>query len=218
VLSRLLDDPEQPYVVVLGGAKISDKLPVMENLLPLVDLMLVGGGMCFTLLAAGGYEVGSSLVEDDMVDEVQKLLASDQGGKILLPADVIAADGFEAEAPHRTVPATAIPAGTIGLDIGPETVSRFGSVVESAATVFWNGPMGVFEWDAFRSGTTGLAEAMARGRGYTVVGGGDSVAALRYLGLDSDVSHISTGGGAGLEVLQARPLPGIEALRRWTHA
>lgn len=218
VLSRLLDDPEQPYVVVLGGAKISDKLPVLENLLPLVDLMLVGGGMCFTLLAAGGYEVGSSLVEEDMVDEVRKLLASDQGGKILLPADVIAADGFEAEAPHRTVAATAIPAGTIGLDVGPETVSRFGSVVESAATVFWNGPMGVFEWDAFRSGTTGLAQAMARGRGYTVVGGGDSVAALRYLGLDSDVSHVSTGGGAGLEVLQGRPLPGIEALRRWAHA
>jgi phosphoglycerate kinase len=218
VLSRFLEGPDQPYVVVLGGAKISDKLPVMERLLPLVDLMLVGGGMCFTLLEAGGYQVGSSVVEHEMVDAVRSLLQADQGGKILLPADVVVADAFEAQTPHRTVAATAIPSGTMGLDVGPETVTTFASVIEGAATVFWNGPMGVFEWNSFRAGTTGVAQAVARSSGYTVVGGGDSVAALRSLGLDSRVSHVSTGGGAGLEMLQGKPLPGIEALRKWGNA
>ena len=215
---RLLHEPPQPYVVVLGGAKVADKLPVIESLLPLVDLMLVGGGICFTLLAAGGFEVGSSLVEEDMVEDVKEVLESHEGGKILLPLDVVAAEALAEDANHQTVPATAIGADDIGLDIGPETVERFGSIVESAATVFWNGPMGVFEWDAFAAGTAGLAGAVARCEGLTVVGGGDSVAALRALGRDGDVSHVSTGGGAGLEMLKGATLPGIEALGRWANA
>ena len=215
---KLLHEPPQPYVVVLGGAKVADKLPVIESLLPLVDLMLVGGGICFTLLAAGGFEVGSSLVEEDMVEDVREVLESHEGGKILLPLDVVAAEALAEDANHQTVPATAIGADDIGLDIGPETVERFGSIVESAATVFWNGPMGVFEWDAFAAGTAGLAGAVARCEGLTVVGGGDSVAALRALGRDGDVSHVSTGGGAGLEMLKGATLPGIEALGRWANA
>jgi phosphoglycerate kinase len=213
---RLLRDPERPYVVVLGGAKVSDKLEVIKNLLPSVDLMLVGGGMCFTLLKAGGYRVGDSLVEDAMVGEVKRILEGPGGSKIVLPDDIVVADRFASDADHRVVPGTAIPDGTMGLDIGPETVGRFGGVIEEAESVFWNGPMGVFEWPAFRHGTAGIAAAVASSDGYTVVGGGDSVAALRLLGRDDEVAFVSSGGGAGLEILEGKNLPGIAALERWS--
>ena len=217
-LERLARTPKRPYVVALGGAKIADKLPIMEHLLPKVDLMLVGGGMCFTLLSAGGYEIGSSLVDEESMDDVSALLESTEGGKILLPLDVVAANEFTSSAEVATVPATGIPRGHMGLDIGPSTVATFGAVIEEAASVFWNGPMGVFEWEQFRSGTAGVAAAVARCDGYTVVGGGDSVAAIRMLGRENDVSHLSSGGGVGLEFLRGRPLPAIEALRRWSVA
>jgi len=213
---RLLGEPDRPYVVVLGGAKVSGKLEVIKHLLPKVDLMLVGGGMCFTLLKAGGYRVGDSLVEESMIDEVRGVLGGPGGAKIVLPDDLVVADRFAADAEHRVVPGTAIPDGMMGLDIGPETVRRFGAVIEEAASVFWNGPMGVFEWPAFRNGTAGIAEAVASSDGYTVVGGGDSVAALRLLSRDDEVSFVSSGGGAGLEILEGKNLPGIVALERWS--
>lgn len=212
---RLLVNPGRPYAVVLGGAKVSDKLAVIENLLPTVDTMLIGGGMCFTLLAAQGHEVGTSLVQDDQVEAVRALLEGPDGHKIALPTDIVAADAFQEDADFETVPADAIPAGTIGLDIGPETAEAFGSTIESAASVFWNGPMGVFEWEPFRSGTAAVAEAMSRSDGFTVVGGGDSAAVLRLLGMADMVSHLSTGGGAGLELLEGKELPGVAVLERW---
>ncbi len=214
--ARLLGEPERPYVVVLGGAKVSDKLEVIKHLLPTVDLMLVGGGMCFTLLKAGGYSIGDSLVEESMIDEVKAVLDGPGGSKIVLPDDLVVADAFAADAAYRIVPGTAIPDGMMGLDIGPETVRRFGSVIEEAASVFWNGPMGVFEWEAFRNGTAGVAAAVASSNGYTVVGGGDSVAALRLLERDDEVSFVSSGGGAGLQMLEGKNLPGIAALERWS--
>lgn len=214
--ARLLGAPERPYVVVLGGAKVSDKLEVIKHLLPTVDLMLVGGGMCFTLLKAGGYGVGDSLVEESMIGEVRAVLDGPGGSKIVLPDDLVVADRFAADAAHRIVPGTAIPDGMMGLDIGPETIRRFGRVIEEAASVFWNGPMGVFEWEAFRAGTAGIAAAVASSSGYTVVGGGDSVAALRLLELDREVSFVSSGGGAGLQMLEGKTLPGIAVLERRT--
>ena len=215
---RLGGDRSHPYVVVLGGAKISDKLGLIGRLLPQVDLMLVGGGMCFTLLAAAGYEVGDSLVDRDLVDDVKQLLGSDTGGKILLPDDLVVGDRFSPDSEVSVRSATALRKGDVGMDIGPETVARFGSVIANAARVFWNGPMGVFEWPAFRAGTAGVADAVARCAGFTVVGGGDSVAALRRLGREADVSHLSTGGGVGLTLLEGRELPAVEALRRWSDA
>jgi phosphoglycerate kinase len=217
-LGRLLDQPAHPYVVVLGGAKVSDKLGVMRHLLPSVDLMLVGGGMCFTLLAAGGHEIGDSLVEESMLGEVAALLRSPDGGKIMLPDDIVVADRFAADAGFETYPATEMPSSGLGLDVGPATVARFGAVIEGAASVFWNGPMGVFEWESFRAGTEGVAAAVAGSAGFTVVGGGDSVAAIRMLGRDDEVGHVSSGGGAGLEMLEGKELPGIAALRRWADA
>jgi len=214
-LSHLLDNPARPYVVVLGGAKVSDKLGVMRHLLPRVDAMLVGGGMCFTLLAAQGYEVGSSLVDDEQRGEVAALL-DEYGDRIRLPVDIVVAEGFAAASPHHTTAADAIPHGGMGLDIGPETVARFAAEIEEAGSLFWNGPMGVFEWEAFRSGTAGVAAAVAACRGFSVVGGGDSVAAIRLLGREGDVSHVSTGGGAGLEMLEGKVLPGVAALERWS--
>jgi phosphoglycerate kinase len=212
-LSRLLTDPPRPYVVVLGGAKVADKLGVMRHLLPRVDRMLVGGGMCFTLLAARGLEVGSSLVDADHIGEVGELLA-EHSDKIVLPLDVVVGDRFAEDATPGTVRAHAIEAGQIGLDIGPATVELFTDHVATAGAVFWNGPMGVFEWEASRTGTDALAASVAGCRGFTVVGGGDSVAAVRQLGLQDRFSHVSTGGGAGLEMLEGRLLPGIEALER----
>jgi phosphoglycerate kinase len=214
-LSRLLDDPSRPYVVVLGGAKVADKLGVMRHLLPRVDRMLVGGGMCFTLLSAQGHEVGDSLVDADHLEDITELLA-EHGDKIMLPVDIVVADGFAADAAHRTVAADSIPAGTMGLDIGPESVARFATEIEAARRLFWNGPMGVFEWEPFRAGTAGIAEAVAACPGFSVVGGGDSVAAIRMLGRDDEVSHVSTGGGAGLEMLEGKTLPGVAALEKWS--
>ncbi|NQV05448.1 phosphoglycerate kinase [bacterium] len=214
---RLLNDPERPFTVLLGGAKVSDKLGVMQALLPKVDVMLIGGAMCFTLLAAEGYDIGDSLVESDMIDEVRDVLDGEFGGRVSLPLDLVVGDDFSAETAHQVVPATAIPGGTIGLDIGPETRDRFGAVIRGADTVFWNGPMGVFEWEAFAEGTLAVARSVAASTGYTVAGGGDSVAALRSFGMEDSVSHLSTGGGAGLELLESGTLPGVEALERWTN-
>lgn len=217
-LSSLLGEPNRPYVVILGGAKVSDKLAVMEHLLPRVDKMLVGGGMCFTLLAARGYEVGDSLVEESMVDVVRDLLVGEHGHKIMLPTDLIVASAFAANAEHRVVAATAIPPEMMGLDIGPESTAAFANTIDEASSVFWNGPMGVFEWEAFRAGTAGVADAIADTEAFTVIGGGDSVAAIRLLGREDQVSHVSSGGGAGLELLEGKELPGISALERWSDA
>lgn len=216
-LSQLLRDPPRPYVVVLGGAKVSDKLGVMRNLLPKVDAMLVGGGMCFTLLSAQGHNVGTSLVEEDMIDEVGRLLGSEWGSRIHLPEDIVVAEAFAEDARHRTVPATAMPEDGMGLDIGPAAAKHFAGVIADAGSVFWNGPMGVFEWEAFRAGTEVVAQAFAASPAFTVAGGGDSVAALRRFGLTDQISHVSTGGGAGLEFLEGDMLPGLVALERWTN-
>jgi phosphoglycerate kinase len=214
-LSYFLSDPPRPYVVVLGGAKVSDKLGVIKNLLPKVDSMLIGGGMCFTLMRARGLEAGASLVEDDLVGEVRAILDGPDGGKLVLPSDLVVADRFSAEAASKTVASHAIPVDWLGLDIGPETQRLFAQIVSEASSVFWNGPMGVFEWEPFRSGTTAVATALAECRGFTAVGGGDSVAALGLLGLEGRVSHVSTGGGAGLEFLEGKELPGVAVLARW---
>jgi len=212
VLRTLTTDPQRPYVVVLGGAKVSDKLAVIEALLPKVDKLLIGGGMCFTFLKAQGHEVGSSLLEPEMVDTCRDLLARG-AGRIVLPTDIVAATAFAADAEHSVVPATAIPTDRMGLDIGPETVAAFASILAGAKTVFWNGPMGVFELAPFAAGTRGVAEAITKVDGFTVVGGGDSAAAVRALGLPADAfGHISTGGGASLEYLEGKTLPGLQAL------
>ncbi|WP_432898752.1 phosphoglycerate kinase [Micromonospora matsumotoense] len=212
VLGRLAGEPERPYVVVLGGSKVSDKLAVIEALLPKVDRLLIGGGMCFTFLKAQGHEVGTSLLEQEMVETCGNLLAR-ADGKILLPVDVVVADAFAPHAAHDTVPADGIPSHRLGLDIGPETVAGFTAALSPAKTVFWNGPMGVFEMPAFANGTRGVAEAITKTDAFTVVGGGDSAAAVRALGLDeSSFGHISTGGGASLEYLEGKTLPGIAAL------
>jgi len=217
-LSVLLGEPERPFLVILGGAKVSDKLAVMEHLLPRVDRMIVGGGMCFTLLVAQGHEVGESLVEESMVDVVAGLLAGENGEKIVLPTDIVAASAFAENAAHEVVPVEAIPEGAMGLDIGPASTELFRGIIDEAASVFWNGPMGVFEWESFRVGTAGVAEALARTDGFTVIGGGDSVAAIRLLGREDQISHVSSGGGAGLELLEGKVLPGIAALERWNNA
>jgi phosphoglycerate kinase len=217
-LSRFLVDPEVPYVVVLGGAKVSDKLGVMGNLLPRVDAMLIGGGMCFTLLKAKGVDVGASMVEEAMIDTVRAFLQGTDSEKIILPSDVVVADEFAETAEHKEVYVKDIPAGWMGLDVGRETNQLFASVIRTAETVFWNGPMGVFEWAPFRSGTEAVARAMAETTAFTAVGGGDSVAALRMIGLDTEVSHVSTGGGAGLEFLEGRDLPGVKVLEKWVGA
>ena len=212
VLSKLTGSPQRPYVVVLGGSKVSDKLAVIEALLPKVDKLLIGGGMCFTFLAAQGREVGKSLLESEMIDTCRDLLARAEG-RIVLPVDVVAATEFSADADHVTVPVDAIPADRLGLDIGPRTVAEFTQVIDGAKTVFWNGPMGVFELAPFAAGTRGVAEAISKVGGFTVVGGGDSAAAVRALGLDETAfGHISTGGGASLEYLEGKTLPGIAAL------
>ena len=215
-LSKLLADPPHPFTVVLGGAKVSDKLGVIKSLLPKVDMMLIGGGMCFTLLKAEGYEIGSSLVEEDRLEEVTEVLRSAYGDRIRLPDDVVVADRFMADAERQVVARNAIPEDWMGLDIGPQTAEGFAAAIRGSSAVFWNGPMGVFEWERFRSGTEEVARALTDHAGFTVVGGGDSVAALRMLGLEGEVSHLSTGGGAGLEMLEGKTLPGLAALEKWT--
>jgi phosphoglycerate kinase len=212
VLTRLTQDPERPYVVVLGGSKVSDKLAVIEALLPKVDRLLVGGGMCFTFLAAQGHGVGRSLLEKDQVETCGRLLA-EAGERIVLPVDVVCAPEFSAEVETTTVPIDQIPDDQLGLDVGPRTVEAFGRELGGARTVFWNGPMGVFELAPFQAGTRGVAEAVAAVDGLSVVGGGDSAAAVRQLGLDEAAyGHISTGGGASLEYLEGRELPGLAVL------
>jgi phosphoglycerate kinase len=212
VLTRLTSEPDRPYVVVLGGSKVSDKLAVIEALLPKVDRLLVGGGMCFTFLAAQGHGVGTSLLESDQVETCRRLLA-EAGDRIVLPVDVVCAAEFSAEAPTTTVGVEEIPDGQMGLDVGPRTVELFGEALTGAHTVFWNGPMGVFELAPFQAGTRGVAQSVAAVDGLSVVGGGDSAAAVRQLGLDEEsYGHISTGGGASLEYLEGRDLPGLSVL------
>ena len=220
VLERLTERAERPYAVVLGGSKVSDKLGVISHLIERVDTLLIGGGMVFTFLAAQGHAVGSSLLEEDQLDTVRGYLAqaSERGVKIVLPTDIIVAEAFAADAAHEVVPADAIEtsafgAGGIGLDIGPDSAAAFAAVIRDSATVFWNGPMGVFEMAAFAEGTRSVALALTETDGFTVVGGGDSAAAVRALGFaDSDFGHISTGGGASLEFLEGKTLPGLEVL------
>ncbi|WP_204044919.1 phosphoglycerate kinase [Acrocarpospora phusangensis] len=215
VLKRLTEDPARPYAVVLGGAKVSDKLGVIANLLTKVDRLLIGGGMAYTFLKAQGYEVGKSLLQEDKLGDVRGFLdeAAARGVELVLPVDVLAAEGFAADAAHEAVDATAIPADREGLDIGPRTRELFAAKLADAKTVFWNGPMGVFEFDAFSGGTRAVAEALIASDAFTVVGGGDSAAAVRRLGLPEDgFSHISTGGGASLEYLEGKTLPGLAAL------
>jgi phosphoglycerate kinase len=212
VLRQLTGEPKRPYVVVLGGSKVSDKLAVIESLLPKVDSLLVGGGMCFTFLKAQGFEVGDSLLEEDLVDTCRRLLERSEG-KIGLPPDIVVATELTDDAQTRVVAADSIPPGTKGLDIGPAAVAAFSAVLADAQTVFWNGPMGVFEVAPFAVGTKGIAEAVAACPGLSVVGGGDSAAAVRVLGLDAgSFSHISTGGGASLEYLEGKTLPGVAVL------
>jgi len=213
-LDGVLEDPERPFVAILGGAKVSDKLGVIESLLRTADYLLVGGAMCFTFFKARGYEVGESLVEDDYVEQARRLM-DEAGERLVLPVDVIVADAMEEGAKAQTVAVDAIPSGKMGLDIGPETVAVFEERIAGARTIFWNGPMGVFEIEAFAKGTEGVARAVAQassGGATSVIGGGDSVAAVNKLGLEDRMSHISTGGGASLEYVEGKELPGVAVL------
>ena len=215
VLQRLTETPERPYVVVLGGSKVSDKLGVIDNLIDKADSLLIGGGMVFTFLKAAGHDVGSSLLEADQLDVAREYVerAKAQGVDLVLPTDVVVAPEFSADAPATVVAADAIPADQMGLDIGPDSAARFAEVVRGAHTVFWNGPMGVFEFEAFAAGTKAVAQALTDVDGLSVVGGGDSAAAVRQLGFSDDqFGHISTGGGASLEYLEGKTLPGLQIL------
>jgi phosphoglycerate kinase len=215
VLEKLTRDPERPYVVVLGGAKPSDKLGVIENLLGKADRIVIGGGMSYTFLAAQGLEVGNSLLEADRIDDVRQVTARAQarGVELVLPVDLVGATRFAADADHEVYPATAFPPDRDGMDMGPATRLLYAEKLADAATVFWNGPVGVFEFPAFAAGTLAVAEAISKLPGFTVVGGGDSAAAIRRLGVPEDAfSHISTGGGASLEYLEGATLPGLAAL------
>lgn len=216
VLRKVAETPEKPYTVVLGGSKVSDKLGVIEALAPKVDSLVIGGGMCFTFLAAKGYAVGASLLQEEMIDTCKDLLDR-YGDKIVLPTDVVVADKFAADAENKVADATEIPEGWMGLDIGPASAEAFGKVLAESKTVFWNGPMGVFEMEAFAAGTRQVAQAIidatTNNGCFSVVGGGDSAAAVRTLGLNEDgFSHISTGGGASLEFLEGKTLPGVSVL------
>jgi phosphoglycerate kinase len=217
VLEQLTTSTARPYAVVLGGSKVSDKLAVIENLATKADSIVIGGGMCFTFLAAQGLSVGTSLLQEEMIETCKNLLET-YGDVIHLPVDIVVAEKFAADSPPETVAADRIPDGTMGLDIGPESVKRFTALLSNAKTVFWNGPMGVFEFPTFAAGTKGVAEAIigATAKGaFSVVGGGDSAAAVRQLGLAEDgFSHISTGGGASLEYLEGKTLPGISVLEQ----
>ncbi len=215
VLKRLTQEPARPYVVVLGGAKVSDKLAVIANLLKTADTLIVGGGMVFTFLKAQGHEVGKSLLEEDQLDTVKGYLedATATGKKILLPTDIVVAPEFKADSPPTVVAADAIPADQLGLDIGPDSARAFAAEIAAAKTVFWNGPMGVAEWENFAGGTRAVAQALTEVDGLSVVGGGDSAAAVRDLGFaDEAFGHISTGGGASLEYLEGKTLPGLSVL------
>ena len=215
VLRRLTEDPQRPYVVVLGGSKVSDKLGVIDNLLEKADSLLIGGGMVFTFLKAQGHDVGSSLLEADQLDVARGYVerAAARGVDLVLPTDVVVAPAFAADAPATVVSADAIPSEQMGLDIGPDSAAHFADVVRGARTVFWNGPMGVFEFEPFAAGTKAVAQALTEVDGLSVVGGGDSAAAVRSLGFaDDQFGHISTGGGASLEYLEGATLPGLQIL------
>jgi phosphoglycerate kinase len=215
VLRRLTESPERPYVVVLGGSKVSDKLAVIDNLLGKADRLLIGGGMVFTFLKAQGHGVGKSLLEEDQVDTCREYLrrADESGVEIVLPTDIVVAEEFSADAAPEVVTVATIPDDRIGLDIGPESGAAFAEAIRGARTVFWNGPMGVFEFPAFAAGTRAVAQALTEVDGLSVVGGGDSAAAVRQLGFDDAAfGHISTGGGASLEYLEGKTLPGIDVL------
>src|SRR5690554_5646898 len=214
-LLRATESPERPYVVVLGGSKVSDKLGVIANLLEKADKLLIGGGMVFTFLAAQGHGVGKSLLEEDQLETVRGYLATatEKGVEIVLPTDIVAADAFAADAAHEVVAADAIPEDKMGLDIGPASGEAFAAAIREARTIVWNGPMGVFEFEAFAGGTRAVAQAMVDSEGFSIVGGGDSAAAVRRLGFDeAKFGHISTGGGASLEFLEGKELPGIAVL------
>ena len=213
-LGGAIDDPQRPLVAVLGGAKIADKLAVIENLLEKADTLIIGGGMAYTFLKAKGYEVGDSLLDAEKIDYCKDMLAKAEakGKQLLLPIDTVVADKFDAEAETKVVPSDAIPAGWQGLDIGPETRKLFGDAVRGAGTVIWNGPMGVFEFPKFAKGTEAVAAAMAECKGITVVGGGDSASAIEKMGYADKVTHVSTGGGASLEFLEGKELPGVACL------
>lgn len=216
VFTRLLTDPDRPFVVVLGGSKVSDKLGVIENLIDRVDCLLIGGGMAFTFLAGQGLSVGDSLLEPDEIEATKRFVARarDRGVALLLPVDIVVADDFRADAQVRVVPASEIPDGWRGLDIGPATARLYSDRIGQARTVVWNGPMGVFEMPPFAVGTRAVAEAMASASAFTVIGGGDSAAAVRAFGLGDDrFDHISTGGGASLEFLEGKDLPGLAVLK-----
>ena len=215
VFKKVLENPDRPYTVVLGGSKVSDKLGVISHLLTKVDTLIVGGGMCFTFLKAQGFEVGDSLLEVEQLDTVNGFLktAAERNVKVLLPTDIVVADAFAADANHKIVSADSIEAGWIGLDIGPKSAEVFADAIKKSKTVVWNGPMGVFEMESFAAGTRAVAVAMTESSAMTVVGGGDSAAAVRVLGLDEKkFTHISTGGGASLEFLEGKNLPGISVL------
>lgn len=215
VLSKLTKDPQTPYVVVLGGAKVSDKLKVIDNLMGTADTLVIGGGMLFTFLAAQGHEIGKSLLEESQIDTCKQYLAraEESGVDIILPTDIVVAPEFAADAPATVVPADQMPVDQLGMDIGPESATAYANLIRTARTVFWNGPMGVFEMEAFAGGTRAVAEALTKVDGLSVVGGGDSASAVRQLGFaDSDFGHISTGGGASLEFLEGKELPGLAVL------
>ncbi len=213
-LSQAISNPAKPFIAILGGSKISGKIDVIHNLLPKADKVLIGGGMIFTFYKAMGYEIGKSLLEEDKI-ELAKSLLSEAGEKIVLPSDIVAADKFENDSPYKVVSADKIPADKIGMDIGPETIIKFRNEILAAKTVVWNGPMGVFEIAEFAKGTFEIAEALAdatKNGAVTIIGGGDSAAAIAKAGLEKEVSHVSTGGGASLEFLEGKVLPGVEAL------
>ncbi len=215
VLGKALSEAERPFVAIVGGSKISDKIGVVQNLLQKVDCLIIGGGMANTFLKAKGYEMGTSLVENDKIDLALEIMqhAEQLGKKLLIPVDLTVADGIEQPETAQTVAVNAVPADKMALDIGPETVKMYVSAVADAKTVIWNGPMGVFEVDAFAVGTNAVAQAVADCTAYTIVGGGDSVASIEKFGLNDKINHISTGGGASLEFLEGKKLPGIEVLQ-----
>ncbi|WP_303871643.1 phosphoglycerate kinase [Acetobacterium wieringae] len=214
-MGKALENPERPFVAILGGSKVSDKIGVINNLLEKVDTLIIGGGMAFTFLKAQGYEIGKSLLEEDKMELANELVAKAKakGVNLLLPVDVVAAEAFAADAPFVVVDINAIPTGSMGLDIGPVTAANFTKAILGAKTVIWNGPMGVFEMAAFAKGTEAVAKAMSDSDAITIIGGGDSAAAVKIFGYEEGMSHISTGGGASLEFLEGKKLPGIEILQ-----
>ena len=213
-LGALMEDPERPFTVVLGGNKISDKLGVIDSFLEIADCILTGGGMCFTVIKSMGLDIGQSVIEEDQVPQIAGTMkkARKKGVKVMVPIDFVVADRFDKNANHKVVPTEAIPGGWMGLDIGPATVEKYCIMLNEARTIFWNGPMGGFEWPAFANGTKSIAECIANASAKTVVGGGDSDAALRQFGLEEKMDFVSTGGGAAMRLLEGKKLPAVEAL------